>query len=117
MKSTPFHPMCGTDSPVSGKNRVTITAVSDGASMEGEAREAFAAIPGFAAAGKLAPFILILSDNNTKLSGRIDKESYSMAPTFSASLSRSLCVSTTITWLAPLSTDAQAAISQTGPAP
>lgn len=64
------------------KDRVTITAISDGACMEGEAREAMAAIPGFAQKGKLAPYVLIISDNNTKLSGRIDKDSFSMAPTF-----------------------------------
>lgn len=71
---------------LAGKNRLTITAISDGACMEGEAREALAAIPGLAAKGLLNPFVLILSDNNTKLSGRIDQESFSMAPTF-ASLS------------------------------
>jgi transketolase len=31
------------------RDRVTIVTVSDGASMEGEAKEAFAAIPGLAA--------------------------------------------------------------------
>ena len=66
------------------KDRVTVTAISDGACMEGEARESMAAIPGFAKQGKLAPFVLIISDNNTKLSGRIDQESFSMAPTFAA---------------------------------
>lgn len=64
------------------KNRVTVVAISDGAAMEGEAKESFAAIPGFAKAGKLAPFVMIISDNNTKLTGRIDKDSYSMTPTF-----------------------------------
>jgi transketolase len=67
---------------LSGQNRVTISIVSDGASMEGEAKEAFAAIPGLAKAGHLAPYVMIISDNNTKLSGRIDKESFSMEPTF-----------------------------------
>jgi transketolase len=67
-----------------GKQRVTVTAISDGACMEGEARESMAAIPGLAAGGKIAPYILIISDNNTKLSGRIDKESFSMTPTFSS---------------------------------
>lgn len=66
------------------RKRVTITAISDGACMEGEAREAMAAIPGLAAAGKMAPFVLIISDNNTGLSGRLDEESYAMAPTFEA---------------------------------
>lgn len=65
-----------------GSPRVTVTIVSDGASMEGEAREAFAAIPGLSHKGLLNPFLLILSDNNTKLSGRIDTESFAMAPTF-----------------------------------
>ncbi len=63
-------------------SRVTITAISDGACMEGEAREALAAVPGLASVGKIAPYILIISDNNTKLSGRIDKDSFSMNPTF-----------------------------------
>jgi transketolase len=65
-----------------GSQRVTVTALSDGASMEGEAREAMAAIPGLARNGKMAPYVLIISDNNTMLSGRIDKETYSMNPTF-----------------------------------
>ncbi|MCX7977933.1 MAG: thiamine pyrophosphate-dependent enzyme, partial [Bdellovibrionaceae bacterium] len=69
---------------ISGKNRTTFCVISDGASMEGEAREAFAAIPGLARVGKCAPYVLIISDNNTKLSGRIDEESFSMAPTFRA---------------------------------
>ena len=43
--------------------------------------------------------------------------SIGIAPTFSASASRSLWVSTTITWLAPLITADSAAISPTGPAP
>jgi transketolase len=61
---------------------LTLCLISDGACMEGEAREALAALPGLAAKGKLAPFITIISDNNTKLGGRIDSDSYSMAPTF-----------------------------------
>ncbi|MGE0632706.1 MAG: transketolase C-terminal domain-containing protein [Pseudobdellovibrionaceae bacterium] len=65
-----------------GRKRVTVTAISDGACMEGEAKEAMAAIPGLAKRGKVASFILIISDNNTKLSGRIDKDSFSMEPTF-----------------------------------
>ncbi|MDX9731007.1 MAG: transketolase C-terminal domain-containing protein [Bdellovibrionales bacterium] len=64
------------------RKRVTVCALSDGGAMEGEAREAFAAIPGLAAKGKMAPFVLIISDNRTKLSGRIDQDSYSMEPTF-----------------------------------
>lgn len=67
---------------LSGKNRVTITTISDGACMEGEAKEALAAIPGLAKAGKMGPYVLLISDNNTKLSGRIDAESFSMTPTF-----------------------------------
>ncbi len=69
---------------LSGHKRVTVCAITDGGCMEGEARESLAAVPGLAAAGKLAPFILLISDNNTKLTGRIDKESFSMAPTFAA---------------------------------
>ncbi|PIP91690.1 MAG: transketolase [Bdellovibrionales bacterium CG12_big_fil_rev_8_21_14_0_65_38_15] len=67
---------------VFGRQRTTICTISDGAAMEGEAKEAFAAIPGLAAKGKLAPFVMAISDNNTKLSGRIDKDSFSMEPTF-----------------------------------
>lgn len=69
---------------ISGRNRVTITTISDGACMEGEAKEAFAAIPGLAQSGKMGPYVLIISDNNTKLSGRIDAESFSMTPTFNS---------------------------------
>ena len=69
---------------VAGRDRVTIVTVSDGASMEGEAKEAFAAIPGLAAKQKLNPFVMVISDNDTKLSGRITKDSFSMAPTFAA---------------------------------
>ena len=65
-------------------DRVTICTVSDGASMEGEAKEAFAAIPGLAAKDRLNPYLLVISDNDTKLSGRITKDAFSMAPTFSA---------------------------------
>ena len=69
---------------VAKRDRVTICTVSDGASMEGEAKEAFAAIPGLAAKGRLNPFVLIISDNDTKLSGRITKDAFSMQPTFAA---------------------------------
>jgi transketolase len=62
--------------------RVTCVTVSDGAAMEGEAKEAFAAIPGLAAKGQMGPLVVVLSDNNTKLSGRIDQESFSMQPSF-----------------------------------
>ncbi len=69
---------------VAGRDRVTICTVSDGASMEGEAREAFAAIPGLAAKGRVNAFVLVISDNDTKLSGRITKDAFSMQPTFAA---------------------------------
>lgn len=69
---------------VAGRDRVTIAVVSDGASMEGEAKEAFAAIPGLAAKGRLNPLVMVISDNDTKLSGRITKDAFSMAPTFGA---------------------------------
>lgn len=64
--------------------RITICTISDGACMEGEAKESLASIPGLAAKGKSNPFVLCISDNNTKLSGRIDSQSYSMIPTFKA---------------------------------
>src|SRR3989344_2964180 len=37
---------------------------------------------GLAQKNKLAPFVVLISDNNTKLTGRIDIDSFSMAPTF-----------------------------------
>jgi transketolase len=67
---------------LTGNNRVTVVSVSDGAAMEGEAKEAFAAIPGLALKGKLNPFVMMVSDNNTKLGGRIDKDSFSMQGSF-----------------------------------
>jgi len=67
---------------LANRTRTTVTLISDGAIMEGESKEALAAIPGLAAKGKLAPYVLIISDNNTKLSGRIDQDSYSLEPTF-----------------------------------
>jgi transketolase len=66
------------------RDRVTLCILSDGASMEGEAKEALAAIPGLAAKDKVNPFVLVISDNDTKLSGRITKDSFSMAPSFAA---------------------------------
>lgn len=69
---------------LAGRDRVTLITVSDGASMEGEAKEAFAAIPGLAAKGRVNPFVMLLSDNDTKLSGRITKDSFSMNPSFEA---------------------------------
>ncbi|MFZ4402828.1 MAG: transketolase C-terminal domain-containing protein [Pseudobdellovibrionaceae bacterium] len=69
---------------INGSNRTTVAVISDGASMEGEAKEAFAAIPGWAQKNLLAPYVLIITDNNTKLSGRISEESFDMAPTFAS---------------------------------
>lgn len=69
---------------LAGRDRVTIVVASDGASMEGEAREAYAAIPGLAAKRKVNPFVLIISDNDTKLSGRITQDSFSMQPSLEA---------------------------------
>ena len=69
---------------LAGRKRVTMCALSDGAAMEGEAKEALAAIPGLATRGKVAPFVLFISDNRTKLSGRIEQDSFSMEPTFQA---------------------------------
>lgn len=63
-------------------DRVTVCAISDGGCMEGEAKESFAAIPGLSARSKMNPFVLLISDNNTKLSGRINDDSFSMTPTF-----------------------------------
>ncbi len=67
---------------ITDNSRITICTISDGGSMEGEAKEAFASIPGLHRKNKINPFILIISDNNTKLSGRIDQDSFTMGPTF-----------------------------------
>jgi len=64
--------------------RTTICVISDGAMMEGEAKEAVSAIPGLAGKGLLAPFVLVVSDNNTKLSGRVDEDAFSMQPYFNS---------------------------------
>jgi len=69
---------------LAGRDRVTVVTISDGASMEGEAKEAFAAIPGLAGKGRLNPFVLLVSDNDTKLSGRITQDAFSMHPSFLA---------------------------------
>jgi transketolase len=69
---------------VAGNDRITICTISDGASMEGEAKEAFAAIPGLAMKGRVNPYVLVISDNDTKLSGRITKDAFSMQPSFAA---------------------------------
>src|SRR5207249_3492722 len=63
---------------IAKRTRVTICTVSDGAAMEGEAKEAFAAIPGLAAKARVNPYVLVISDNDTKLSGRITKDAFSM---------------------------------------
>lgn len=72
----------GVAEKLAGTNLITYCVLSDGAAMEGEAKEAMAAIPGLAKKEKMAPYVLIISDNNTKLSGRIDQDSFSMEPTF-----------------------------------
>src|ERR1019366_7502501 len=41
-------------------------------------------LPGLAAKGLLNPFLLVISDNDTKLSGRITQDSFSMQPSFAA---------------------------------
>ncbi|MEE2671988.1 MAG: transketolase C-terminal domain-containing protein [Bdellovibrionota bacterium] len=66
------------------RDRVTIVSMSDGACMEGEAKESFSAIPGLVAKGAINPFVLIISDNDTKLSGRITDDSFSMQPSLQA---------------------------------
>ncbi|MFA6237778.1 MAG: transketolase C-terminal domain-containing protein [Bacteriovorax sp.] len=67
-----------------GNKRTTLCVLSDGGAMEGEAKESFAAIPGLAHKNKMNSFVLLISDNNTKLGGRIDDDSFSMAPTFNS---------------------------------
>ena len=73
--------LCLADS-LAGLKRSTVVLISDGACMEGEAKEAFNSIPGFFEKDKMNPFIVIVSDNNTKLTGRIDKDSFSLNPFF-----------------------------------
>ncbi|MBC6414816.1 MAG: transketolase [Bdellovibrionales bacterium] len=63
-----------------GLKKVTILTMSDGACMEGESHEAFHAIPGLARKNKINPFLLIISYNNTKLTGRIDKDTFCLKP-------------------------------------
>ena len=67
-----------------GNSRTTVSLVSDGAMMEGEVKEVLSSIPGFFARNLMNPFVLVISDNNTKLSGRIDTDSFSMRPSFEA---------------------------------
>lgn len=69
---------------VLGNRRATVCAVTDGACMEGEARECLASIPGLARRGRLNPFLLLVSFNDTKLSGRISEDSFTMEETFRA---------------------------------
>jgi transketolase len=73
--------LCMSDK-LSGNTRSTVVTISDGACMEGEAKEALTSIPGFAAREMLNPFIMIISDNNTKLSGRISEDSFDQRPSF-----------------------------------
>ncbi len=67
---------------LAGLKRSTLVLMSDGACMEGEAKEAFHSIPGFFQKNEMNPFIVIVSDNNTKLSGRIDEDSFPLNPFF-----------------------------------
>ncbi|MFW5845819.1 MAG: transketolase C-terminal domain-containing protein [Planctomycetota bacterium] len=69
---------------VAGNDRATLCVISDGAMKEGEAKEAVAAIPGLAGRDLVNPFVLMVSDNDTKLSGRITEQSFDMGPTFTA---------------------------------
>ena len=62
------------------KNRTTALMVSDGGLMEGEAKEVLASIPGLAGKGLMNPFLMIVSNNDTKLSGRISGDSFPMNP-------------------------------------
>ncbi len=64
--------------------RTTICVISDGAMYEGEAKEAVCAIPGLAAKDLVNPFVLVITDNNTKLSGRCDADAFSQQPYFNS---------------------------------
>ncbi len=61
-----------------GNKRTSICLLSDGAFMEGEAKEALSAIPGLFSKGKINPYLLVISYNDTKLSGRIHQDSFSL---------------------------------------
>ncbi|MCZ0933003.1 MAG: thiamine pyrophosphate-dependent enzyme [Oligoflexia bacterium] len=63
-----------------GNQRLTVLTLSDGACMEGETKEALNAIPGFATKNQINPFLLLISYNNTKLTGRIDQDSFCLKP-------------------------------------
>lgn len=58
--------------------RTTICVLSDGAFMEGETKEALSAIPGLFTKEKINPYLLVISYNDTKLSGRIHQDTYSL---------------------------------------
>jgi len=75
--------LCLADKLSGNTSRVTFCVLSDGAAMEGEAKEALAAAPGLAKKGQMAPYVLIITDNNTKLSGRMI-DAFSMNPTFNS---------------------------------
>ena len=62
--------------------RTTICVISDGALYEGEAKEAISAIPGLAGKDLLAPLVMVISDNNTKLSGRCDADAFAQGAYF-----------------------------------
>ena len=63
-----------------GCQRTTVLTLSDGACMEGETKEALNAIPGFSKKSQMNPFLLLISYNNTKLTGRIDQDSFCLKP-------------------------------------
>ena len=69
---------------VAKRDRVTICTVSDGASMEGRRRKRSRPSLDSPRRNACNPFVLVLSDNDTKLSGRITRDSYSMQRTFQA---------------------------------
>jgi transketolase len=66
------------------KKRTTICVISDGALYEGEAKEAVSAIPGLAAKGLSAPFVMVITDNDTKLSGRCSVDAFAQSGYFNA---------------------------------
>ena len=65
-------------------DRVTICTVSDGASMEGEAKEAFAAIPGLAAKGLLNPSSWSFRTTTPSFPAASPKTPSACTPTFEA---------------------------------
>ncbi len=74
--------LCMADKLQNNPHRKTVVLMSDGACMEGEVKEALASLTGLSQKQQINPLIVAVSDNDTKLSGRISKDSFPMDPFF-----------------------------------